>query len=252
MRFRNKVAVITGAGRGIGRATAIKFAREGASVVVNDIDKCANDVVDEIKKYGGNALSSVCDVTKRNEVRGMINSAIKEFGNIDILVNNAGITRDALIHKMKEEDWDFVINVNLKSVFYCVKEVAKYMMNNGGKIVNITSISGLTGSIGQFNYSAAKAGVIGLTKSLAKEWAKYNINVNCVAFGIVDTRLTKEKERAGTIGLPKKIREMYIESIPLKRMATTEEAANTILFLASDDASYITGTVLNVTGGLYI
>ncbi len=258
-RLDGKVAVITGSGRGIGKAIAILFAKEGAAVVVNDIDAApAQETVTEIQSFGGKAVVCVADITKAEEAQKLIDTAGEKFGKLDILVNNAGITRDALIPRMTDTEWDTCINVNLKGTFNCIRAAAKYMMKEGhnGRIINITSVAGLMGNVGQINYSAAKAGIIGLTKTVAKEWARYGITCNAVAFGFVDTRLTREKETGEEVmgekvGIPKKVRDMIIAQIGGKIM-TPEDAAKPVLFLASEDAAFITGSVLNVTAGMYM
>ena len=260
MRLETEVALITGAGRGIGRATAIRFAEEGAKVVVCDIDDdAARQVASEIVSRGGDAIAFKCDVSDRESVRKMVDSAVGRFGGVTILVNNAGLTRDALVQNMTTEQWNTVFDICVRSIFNCVQAVSKYLMKarSGGKIVNVSSVSGQVGTIGQFNYSAAKSAVIGCTKALAKEWARYGVTVNCVAPGFIETRLTEEKE-TGTIvmgervGIPKKVRERLLEEIPMRRMGEPLEVANAILFLASSEADYITGHVLNVNGGYYM
>jgi 3-oxoacyl-[acyl-carrier protein] reductase len=258
-KLDGKVAVITGAGRGIGRATALLFAQEGAKVVVNDIDEGpAQETVNEIKAAGGEAIPCVADITKGAEAQRLMDTAAQTFGKIDILVNNAGIIRDAMVHKMTDAQWDVCIDINLKGNFNCIRAVAPYMMQEGhnGKIINISSVSGLMGNIGQANYAAAKAGIIGLTKTIAKEWQKFGVSCNAVAFGIVDTRLTREKESGEEVwgekvGIPKKIRDKFLADMA-GQIITPEAAAKPILFLASDDASPITGNVLNVSFGMYI
>ncbi|NLN06126.1 MAG: 3-oxoacyl-ACP reductase FabG [Firmicutes bacterium] len=246
MRLKDKVAIITGSARGLGKAMALKMAAEGAKVVVCDLnyDGCIA-VKEEIESAGGVALAVRCDVAKREEVVSMVQQTVDAFGQIDILVNNAGITRDAQIIKMTDEQWDEVLNVNLKSMFICIQEVIKYMIpRNYGRIVNITSISGLEGNFGQANYSAAKAGVIGLTKTLSKELGRKGITVNAVAPGFMRTEMTKT--------IPEKIKEQLLARIPLRRAGEPMEVAEAVLFLASDASSYITGHTLNVNGGLYV
>jgi 3-oxoacyl-(acyl-carrier-protein) reductase len=246
LRLKDKVAIITGSARGLGKAMALKMAAEGAKVVVCDLnyDGCIA-VKEEIESAGGVALAVRCDVAKREEVVSMVQQTVDAFGQIDILVNNAGITRDAQIIKMTDEQWDEVLNVNLKSMFICIQEVIKYMIpRNYGRIVNITSISGLEGNFGQANYSAAKAGVIGLTKTLSKELGRKGITVNAVAPGFMRTEMTKT--------IPEKIKEQLLARIPLRRAGEPMEVAEAVLFLASDASSYITGHTLNVNGGLYV
>ncbi|MDF2956206.1 3-oxoacyl-ACP reductase FabG [Candidatus Alkanophaga liquidiphilum] len=262
-----KVAVVTGAGRGIGKMDALLLAREGAKVCVSDIDAdVAEAVAKEINDMGGEAMAYACDVTKFDQVKDMMKAVADKWGDrIQILVNNAGLTMDSLAHKMTDEEWDRVVNINLKGPFNCVRAIAPYMLKDEykgsttscGKIVNVSSIAGAMGNIGQLNYSSAKAGLFGFTKTLAREWARYKINVNCVVYGAVATRLTDEKEKGVTvegrpIGIPKKLRDMMAAQIPWGRFATPEEAARPVVFLCSDDAEYITGAILFVTGGVYM
>ena len=246
MVLSGKVALITGSARGIGKAIALELAHHGANIVVNDIlPKSEIDkTLEEIKKSGNMAIGVKADITVFDEVDRMVKEIINRFGKIDILVNNAGITRDALLIRMKEEDWDTVIRINLKGTFNCSKSVAKYMMKQKttDKIVNISSVIGLVGNIGQVNYAASKAGIIGLTKSMAKELASRNINVNAIAPGFINTDMTKK--------LPEKVRENLQQQIPLKRLGTVEDIAKVVYFLVSDAANYITGQVINVDGGM--
>ncbi|RLC71179.1 MAG: 3-oxoacyl-ACP reductase [Chloroflexi bacterium] len=257
-KLEGKVAVITGSGRGIGKAIAKLFASEGASVMVNDIDESpALEVVKEIEAAGGKASACVADVTRLEEAQRLMDETVKLFGGLDILVNNAGITRDALIHKMTEQQWDLCININLKGTFNCIRAASKYFMKRGGRIINISSVVGLAGNVGQANYSAAKGGIIALTKTVAKEWARFGVNCNAVAYALVDTRLTQPRETGEEVfgekvGIPAKLREAWIANTPLGRLMTPEEAARPVLFLASDDAAFITGHVLNVSGGWYM
>lgn len=246
MGLSGKVALITGSARGIGKAIALELAHHGAKIVINDIlEKNEIDITsEEIKKSGNIAIGIKADVTLFDEVNRMVKEIISKFGKIDILVNNAGITRDSLLIRMKEEDWDAVIRINLKGTFNCSKAVAKYMMKQKStdKIVNISSVIGLVGNIGQVNYSASKAGIIGLTKSMAKELALRNINVNAIAPGFIDTDMTKK--------LSEKIIQNLKQNIPLKRLGTVEDIAKVVYFLVSDSANYITGQVINVDGGM--
>jgi len=248
MGLSGKVALITGSARGIGKAIALELANHGANIVINDIlPKIEMDkTVEEVKQIGNNVLGIRADITSFDEVENMIKEIVNQFGKIDILVNNAGITRDSLLIRMKEEDWDAVIRINLKGTFNCSKAVAKYMMRQktNDKIVNIASVIGLVGNIGQANYSASKAGIIGLTKSIAKEFALRNINVNAIAPGFIETDMTKK--------LPEKIRKDLQQQIPLKRLGTVEDVAKVVYFLVSDAANYITGQVINVDGGMVI
>ena len=246
MELYDKVALITGAARGIGRAIALKLYNHGANIIINDIvsETEINQNLQKIKK-GTNEVTGIrADITKLDEVEKMIKEIINKFGKIDILVNNAGIIRDSLLIRMKEGDWDAVINVNLKGAFNCSRTVAKYMMRQktGGKIVNISSVIGLIGNIGQSNYAASKAGIIGLTKSMAKELALRNINVNAVAPGFIETDMTQK--------LPEKIRSGLQEKIPLRRLGTVEDVAQVVYFLISEASDYITGQVIKVDGGM--
>lgn len=246
-RFENKIVLVTGAGRGIGASIAKRFASEGAEVIVNysGNDEAAQKTVDEITATGGQAQKYKCSVNDSESVKVMIDEIIKEFGRIDILVNNAGITKDGLMLRMTDEDFDRVIDVNLKGTFNCTKYVSKYMLKKkSGKIINISSVVGLSGNAGQINYSASKAGIIGITKSAAKELSSRGITVNAVAPGYVDTDMTKV--------LSDNIRNEILKNIPLQRMGNVEDISNCVAFLASEDASYITGQVISVDGGMHI
>ena len=246
-RFENKIVLVTGAGRGIGASIAKRFASEGAEVIVNysGNDEAAQKTVDEITATGGQAQKYKCSVNDSESVKVMIDEIIKEFGRIDILVNNAGITKDGLMLRMTDEDFDRVIDVNLKGTFICTKYVSKYMLKQkSGKIINISSVVGLSGNAGQVNYSASKAGIIGITKSAAKELSSRGITVNAVAPGYVDTDMTKV--------LSDNIRNEILKNIPLQRMGNVEDISNCVAFLASEDASYITGQVISVDGGMHI
>ncbi len=245
MQIEGKVAFVTGASRGIGRAIAIKLAEAGADVAVNFAGNAAAavDVDVEIIKLGRKAVLVQGYVSSTKAGAEMVDSVIAEFGRCDILINNAGITRDGLLMRMKEEDWDAVIDTNLKGVFNCTKAALKYMMKQrSGKIVNIASVVGVMGNAGQANYAAAKAGCIGFTKSVAKEAASRGIMVNAVAPGLIATDMTKI--------LPEKVLEEMTSGIPLKRAGLPEDVANAVLFLVSDDAAYITGQTLHVDGGM--
>jgi len=238
-----KVAVVTGSGRGIGRGIAIAMAKEGAKVVVNDVDQePAEETLRLIKEAGGEAAVCIGGVDKREQAQAIIDTAISHFGRIDILVNNAGIIRDAMMHKMTEEQFDSVIAVHLKGAWNCTQAAIKYMMEQkSGKIINIISLAGITGNIGQANYSAAKAGMIGLTKSNAKEFARYGITVNAIGPAAF-TRMVE--------AIPEQIRETMAKRIPLGRFGTPEDIAPAVIFLASDESNYITGQVLHVDGGM--
>ena len=245
MLLDGKVALVTGASRGIGRAIALKLAAEGAKVAINYAGNTAKaeEVKAEIEKNGGQAILVQADVADSAAVEAMVNVTVEAFGQIDILVNNAGITRDGLLMRMKDEDFDAVINTNLKGVFYCTKLVSKLMMKKrSGRIINMASVVGLMGNAGQTNYAAAKAGVIGFSKSAAKELAARGITVNMVAPGFIDTDMTA--------AMTDKAKEMTLTGIPLNRMGTPEDVANAVAFLVSDNASYITGQVINVDGGM--
>ena len=245
MLLDGKVALVTGASRGIGRAIALKLAAKGAKVAINYAGNTAKaeEVKAEIEKNGGEAILVQADVADAAAVETMVNTVVENFGQIDILVNNAGITRDGLLMRMKDEDFDAVINTNLKGVFYCTKLVSKLMMKKrSGRIINMASVVGLMGNAGQTNYAAAKAGVIGFSKSAAKELAARGITVNMVAPGFIDTDMTA--------AMTDKAKEMTLTGIPLNRMGTPEDVANAVAFLVSDNASYITGQVINVDGGM--
>lgn len=246
MRLKDKTAIITGGGSGIGRETAIKFAREGAKVAVWDINlEEANKTVKEISELEGISKAYKVDVTNRLEIEEISNEVIKEFSKIDILVNNAGITADATLIKMKEEQWDRVIDINLKGVFNCGQIVSRHMVEQGnGVILNAASVVGIYGNFGQTNYAASKWGVIGMTKTWAKELGRKGIRVNAVAPGFILTQMTAK--------MPEKVLDMMKEKSVLKRLGTPEDIANAYLFLASNEASFITGTVLSVDGGVVI
>lgn len=245
MHLEGKVALVTGASRGIGRAVAIQLAQSGADVAVNysGSEAAAQETVDAILALGRKAIKIKANVANAEEVAAMVEETHKTFGHIDILVNNAGITRDGLLMRMKDEDFDAVIDINLKGVYLVTKAVSKIMMKQrAGHIINMTSIVGLMGNAGQANYAASKAGVIGFTKSCAKELASRGITVNAIAPGFIDTDMTGV--------LPEKVKEAMVTQIPLGRMAKAEEVAAVTTFLASDFASYITGQVINVDGGM--
>lgn len=246
MRVKDKVAVVTGSGRGIGEATVRRLSEEGAKVVVTDInEENAIKVANEIKAKGGQAIGVKSDVTKIDEVDALMKKAVEEFGKLDILVNNAGFNRDMLIKDMTEKDWDDVLDTDLKGAFLCAKFATKYMVEQKyGKVVNISSRA-WHGNPGQANYSSAKAGIIGLTKSMAWEFGRFNINVNAIAPGIIATELMK--------GHPKfeMIKERQLANMPIKRLGEPIDVANTILFLVSDEASFISGEVIHVSGGRF-
>lgn len=270
--LEGKTAIITGAGRGIGRATAELFAQNGARVVLSDIDPVpAEEAVGAIMAAGGQAISVPGDVTDRAFPDKLVNAAIEEFGGIDIIVNNAGYTWDAVIHKMTDEQWEAILAVHLTAPFRIIRAASKFLRETAKrekgeqgaararKIVNISSTSGTRGNPGQANYSSGKAGVIGLTKMLAKEWGQFNIQVNCVAFGRIETRLTQAKEKGETIqrgeaeiaiGIPTERLDRTTPMIPMGRAGTPQEAAGAILFFASPLSDYVSGQVLECAGGL--
>ncbi len=243
--LENKVAVITGASRGIGRQIACSMAKEGAIVIVNynGSKERADEAAEEIRKSGGQAETYQCDVADFNQAAGLMEYVIKTYGRVDILVNNAGITRDNLLMKMSEEEFDAVLNTNLKGAFNCIRHVSRQMIKQrSGKIINISSVSGVLGNAGQANYSASKAGIIGLTKSAAREMASRNITVNAIAPGFIDTEMTQV--------LSESVRTAAEAQIPMKHFGKTEDIADMAVFLASGRAGYITGQVIHVDGGM--
>jgi 3-oxoacyl-[acyl-carrier protein] reductase len=242
--MEKKVAIITGSGRGIGKAIALKLAQENMNIVICDVDETAiAETVKEIEGTGVQAIGIKVDVTNSDDVARLFDETIKKFQRVDVLVNNAGITRDNLLIRMQESEWDAVIAVNLKGTFNCLKAAAKIMMKQrSGKIVNISSVVGVMGNIGQANYSASKGAVISLTKSAAKELAPRNITVNAVAPGYIETEMTKN--------LPDNVKEMFLNLVPLKRPGSPEDVANVVSFLVSHQADYITGQVIHVDGGM--
>ncbi|EIJ81532.1 3-oxoacyl-[acyl-carrier-protein] reductase [Bacillus methanolicus PB1] len=245
MKLEGKAALVTGASRGIGREIALELARKGANVAVNysGSEAKANEVVEEIKALGRNAFAVQCNVADSESVSNMVKVTIETFGKLDILVNNAGITKDNLLMRMKEEEWDDVININLKGVFLCIKAVTRQMMKQRcGRIINISSIVGVSGNPGQANYVAAKSGVIGLTKTAAKELASRGITVNAVAPGFITTDMTDK--------LADDIRAEMLKLIPLAKLGEPGDVAKVVAFLASDDSRYMTGQTLHVDGGM--
>ena len=246
MDLKGKAALVTGGSRGIGRAIALAFAKAGANVSL-----CARDltqverVAEEARALGVEALAVKADIAYSAEVEALIQACLGKFGRLDILVNNAGIVKDALVVRMKDEDWDRVLEVNLKGAFYSIRSALKPMMKQrGGRIINIASVVGVMGNVGQANYVAAKAGLIGFTKAVAREVAAWGITVNAVAPGFIETDMVAS--------LPEKVRQAYLEQIPLKRLGSPEEVAAVVCFLASDAASYITGQVIHVNGGMWM
>ncbi|MGG5461688.1 3-oxoacyl-[acyl-carrier-protein] reductase [Clostridium sp. B9] len=243
--LKDKVAIVTGGTRGIGKAIALKLADQGANIVINyrSSDKEAEELKAILEEKGVKVLTVKCDISKFEDSKNLMDKCKEEFGKIDILVNNAGVTKDTLIMRMKEEDFDSVIDVNLKGTFNCAKHASAIMLRQKfGKIINMTSVVGITGNAGQVNYAASKAGVIGLTKSLARELGSRGITVNAVAPGFINTDMTS--------GLSEKVKEEAIKNIPLKKLGEAEDVANLVGFLASDAANYITGQVINVDGGM--
>ncbi|UII57383.1 3-oxoacyl-[acyl-carrier-protein] reductase [Cytobacillus spongiae] len=245
MKLQGKIALVTGASRGIGREIALELAKQGANVVVNyaGSEAKANEVVNEIEQIGQEAIAIQCDVSNAESVSSMVKETIERFGQLDILVNNAGITRDNLLMRMKEDEWDDVININLKGVFLCTKAVTRQMMKQrSGRIINISSIVGVSGNPGQANYVAAKSGVIGLTKTSAKELASRGITVNAVAPGFITTDMTDK--------LSEEIQHEMLKQIPLASFGEPKDIANVVVFLASEDSRYMTGQTLHVDGGM--
>ncbi len=271
LMLKDKNCIITGSGRGIGRATALLFAQEGGRVVVSDLDAGpANEVVEEIKSCGGQAVACIGDVTDPAFPDSLIKTAVAAFGSsIDVIVNNAGYIWDAVIHKMSDEQWDAMLNIHLTAPFRIIRAAAPYIRKAAKKdkeagrlitrkIINIASTAGLDGSAGQTNYSSAKAALVGFTKSLAKEWGPLNVCVNTVAFGFIETRLTQVKEKNDlieldgkkvSVGIPENRRDMLKPMIPLRRFGTPEEGAGAVLLMASPLSDYISGEVLRVAGG---
>jgi 3-oxoacyl-[acyl-carrier protein] reductase len=246
MSLAGKVAVVTGAARGIGKAVATHLASEGATVVIADINaKAAGETAAELEAAGRTAMGCPLDVTNPAQVAAMVEAVLARYGRIDILVNNAGITRDALILRMKEEEWDQVLSVNLGGAFHCARAVLRPMLKQkqGGRIINIASVVGSMGNAGQANYVASKAGLIGLTKALAREVASRSITVNAVSPGFIETEMTA--------GLPDNAKQAYLSQIPLARFGTAAEVAAAVGFLASEGAGYITGQVIHVNGGMW-
>ncbi|MCK4738993.1 MAG: 3-oxoacyl-[acyl-carrier-protein] reductase [Deltaproteobacteria bacterium] len=246
MKLRDKVALVTGAAQGIGKEVALLLANEGANLAIIDVNlDSANETVKEIEALGRKAIALKVDVRSSDEATSMVKDTVEALGSLDILVNNAGITRDKLLLRMSDEDWDMVMDVNLKGAFNCLRAAVKVMSKaRSGNIINIASIVGLMGNAGQANYSASKAGLIGLTKTTAREFAARGIRCNAVAPGFIDTAMTQ--------AMPDNAREALISQIPSKRLGTSEDVAKGVLFLASEDSSYITGQVLSINGGMYM
>lgn len=246
MRLKNQVAIITGGAMGIGKATALTFAKNGAKVVICDLNEGeGQQTLEELRKINSECKFFKVDVTNRSEIDQMVSETVKSFGSIDVLVNNAGITQDGLLKKMTDDQWDKVVAVNLKGVFNCTQAVLPTMLEQKkGKVINTSSVVGLYGNIGQTNYVATKAGVIGLTKAWAKELGHKNINVNAVAPGFIVTDMTSS--------VPQKVLDIMTQRTPLGRLGKAEDVANAYLFLASSEADYVNGVVLSVDGGLII
>ncbi len=271
--LEGKTAVVTGSGRGIGRAVAELMAEHGASVVVNDLDEtAAKETLDALRGGGAKAEAVVGSVTEPDFARQLLSAAKDAFGGFDIIVNNAGYCNDGMIHRMSDEQWQSMLDCHLTAPFRVLREASVYWRDEakaaaeaGGpmpsrKVVNVSSTSGVAGNVGQVNYSAGKAGIVGVTKTLAKEWGRYNVNVNAVAYGFIDTRLTAAKEVADresidgnevSLGIPDKIREAAIRGIPLGRPGTPRDAAGPVVFLSSPLSDYVNGTCILVTGGSY-
>lgn len=246
IELKNKVAIVTGGSRGIGRAVAIALAKMGASLVVSArAYEKAEGVAGEIQALGSEALAVKADVSDAHQVEGLVRSCLEQFGRLDILVNNAGVAKDALILRMKDEDWNQVLDVNLKGAFYCIRAALKPMVKQrSGRIINIASVVGTTGNVGQANYVASKAGLVGLTRAAAREVAAWGITVNAVAPGFIMTDMTK--------ALSEKVKQSILSQVPLQRFGSPEEVASVVCFLASDAAGYITGQVVHVNGGMWM
>jgi 3-oxoacyl-[acyl-carrier protein] reductase len=246
MRLKDRIALVTGSSRGVGRAIALAYAREGAKVMVNytSNEKAAKEVVEAIQKMGNQAVAVKADVAKKMEAEALVKATVDHFGGIDVLVNNAGFTRPAMMTKMTEQQWDEVVDLHLKGAFLCTQAAAQHMIaKNRGKIINITSVAGVVGTVGQINYSAAKGGVISMTKSMARELARYNICANVISLGIVTTDMSEK------ITTDEKLKEVYMNRILLKRFAEPEDVTPAFVFLASDEGNYITGQLICVDGG---
>lgn len=246
MRLKDKIALVTGSSRGVGRAVASRFAKEGARVIINftSNEKAAQEAVKEIEAMGSKAVAVKADVAQKSDAEKLVATALDTFGGLDILVNNAGFTRPALMIKMSEDQWDQVVDIHLKGAFLCSQAAALHMKEqNKGKIINVMSVAGLVGTVGQINYSAAKGGILSMTKSMARELARYNICANVISLGIVATDMT-EKIRSD-----EKLKEIYMNRILLRRFAEPDDISPAFVFLASDESNYITGQLLCVDGG---
>ena len=246
MKLEGKVALVTGSSRGVGKAVALGFAASGADVVINYTSNqdAADNVVSEIQTMGRSAVAVKADVAVKSEVERLVNSAAEKFGKLDILVNNAGFTRPAMMVKMSEDQWDQVVDIHLKGAFMCSQAAGKLMKEqNSGKIINVTSVAGIVGTVGQINYSAAKGGIISMTKSIAREMARYNVCANVISLGIVATDMTEK------IRTDEKLKDIYMNRILLKRFAVPDDISPAFVFFASDDSNYITGQLVCVDGG---
>jgi 3-oxoacyl-[acyl-carrier protein] reductase len=246
MKLEGKVALVTGSSRGVGKAVALGFAASGADVVINYTSNqdAADNVVSEIQSMGRSAVAVKADVAVKSDVERLVNSAAEKYGKLDILVNNAGFTRPAMMVKMSEDQWDQVVDIHLKGAFMCSQAAGKLMKEqNSGKIINVTSVAGIVGTVGQINYSAAKGGVISMTKSIAREMARYNVCANVISLGIVATDMTEK------IRTDEKLKEIYMNRILLKRFAEPDDISPAFVFFASDDSNYITGQLVCVDGG---
>ena len=246
MRLKDRIALVTGSSRGVGRAIALAYATEGAKVMVNytSNERAAKEVVEAIQKMGSQAVAVKADVAKKAEAEALVKATVDHFGGIDVLVNNAGFTRPAMMTKMTEQQWDEVVDLHLKGAFLCTQAAAQHMIaKNRGKIINITSVAGVVGTVGQINYSAAKGGVISMTKSMARELARYNICANVISLGIVTTDMSEK------ITTDEKLKEVYMNRILLKRFAEPGDVTPAFVFLASDEGNYITGQLICVDGG---
>jgi 3-oxoacyl-[acyl-carrier protein] reductase len=246
MKLEGKNAVVTGGGRGVGRAICLAFAKEGANVVVNYAgnEKAANEVVAMIQEMGRKAVAVKADVSKWEDAQRLVDACAENFGSVDILVNNAGISKPAMLHKLTDEVWDEVVDIQMKGPWHCIKAASKYFMEKKyGRIINVTSVAGMVGTTGQIHYAAAKGGVVTLTKSAARELAKYNVTANCISLGIVTTEMTT------TLQTDEKLKEIYLRRILLNKYAEPEDVSPAFVFFASDDSRYVTGQVLPVDGG---
>lgn len=246
MRLKDKTALVTGSSRGVGRAIALSYGREGAKIVINytSNEKAANEVVDALEKMGTKAIAVKADVAQKADADRLVAAAIETFGGLDILVNNAGFTRPAMMLKMTEDQWDQVVDIHLKGAFLCSQAAGIQMKEQKkGKIINVMSVAGLVGTVGQINYSAAKGGILSMTKSIARELARYNVCANVISLGIVATEMSEK------ITTDEKLHEIYMNRILLKRFAEPDDIAPAFVFLASDEADYITGQLLCVDGG---